>query len=103
MRPKSTARRCAQHALTFIALYLGLDLYEGGGASAVDLYSKGDVELRWDNTVKYSTAFRLGDRNPKLLADLNADDGDRKFAPGIISNRFDLFSQLDFSKGPFGF
>jgi len=37
------------------------------------------------------------------VADPNADDGDRNFAPGIISNRFDLYSQLDFSKGRFGF
>jgi hypothetical protein len=103
MRPKSVARPWAQHALIFFALTLGLDLYAGGGAFAVDLYSKGDVELRWDNTVTYGAAFRLGDRNPKLLADPNADDGDRNFAAGIISNRFDLFSQLDFSKGRFGF
>jgi hypothetical protein len=103
MRPKSVARPWAQHALIFFALTLGLDLYAGGGAFAVDLYSKGDVELRWDNTVTYGAAFRLGDRNPKLLADPNADDGDRNFGPGIISNRFDLFSQLDFSKGWFGF
>lgn len=102
-RPKPICRRWAQQALIFIAVYLGLDLYSGGGASAVDLYSNGDVELRWDNTVKYGTAFRLGSRDPKLLADPNADDGDRNFAPGIISNRFDLFSQLDFSKGRFGF
>src|SRR6266850_7041347 len=102
-RRTSLRRRRAQYALIFIAVYLGHCLNSSGGASAGVLYSNGDVELRWDNTLKYGTAFRLKDRNPDLLADPNADDGDRDFSPGIVSNRFDLFSQLDFSKGGFGF
>lgn len=54
-----------------------------------------DVALRWDNTVKYSAAFRLKNRSATLLADPNQDDGDRNFTPGLISNRADLFSELD--------
>src|SRR5437870_3248377 len=83
-RWKSLRRRWAQHALIFIAVGLGLDLYSGGGAGAGVLYSNGDVELRWDNTLKYGAAFRLKDRNADLLADPNADDGDRNFSPGIV-------------------
>jgi hypothetical protein len=67
------------------------------------LYSDGEIEFRWDNTLRYSTAIRLDKADPVLLADRNADDGDRSFKPGIVSNRFDLFSQLDISKGDFGF
>ena len=63
----------------------------------------GDAKLRWDNTVKYSTAVRLSGPNRALLSDPNADDGDRSFHGGIVSNRFDLLSQLDFSKAWFGF
>jgi hypothetical protein len=80
-----------------------LAAYANVPASAGELYSHDDVELRWDNTVTYTTAFRLEGRNSRLIADPNADDGDRNFAPGIISNRFDLLSQIDFSKGWFGF
>jgi hypothetical protein len=72
-------------------------------AWAAELYSDREIEFRWDNTLRYSTAIRLDQANPVLLADRNADDGDRSFKPGIISNRFDLFSQLDISKGGFGF
>jgi len=55
------------------------------------------VKLRWDNTLKYSDAFRLKDQSRRLIADPNSDDGDRNFDKGIISNRLDLLSELDFA------
>ena len=67
------------------------------------LLDNGDTILRWDNTVGYQTTFRVDARNPVLLRDINADDADRNFAPGMVSNRFDLLSQLDLSRGGFGF
>src|SRR6202049_438696 len=94
-------RACAQHILLIACLALAL--CGGSAVSAAEFLGNGDGELRWDNTVGYSTAVRLRDRDPALLANRNADDGDRNFAPGLISNRFDLFSQLDFSKAGFGF
>jgi hypothetical protein len=54
-----------------------------------------DVTLRWDNTLKYSNGYRLEKRSPTLLADANGDDGDRNFARGWVSQRFDLLSELD--------
>ena len=54
-----------------------------------------DVAVRWDNTVKYSTAVRLQTANPVLLSNPNDDDGDRNFGKGIISDRLDVFSELD--------
>lgn len=57
-----------------------------------------DFSLRWDNTVKYSTAWRVKDRSDKLSAGqstLNQDDGDRAFGKGLISNRLDILSELD--------
>src|SRR5258706_7312386 len=94
---------CCRRAHRIAAeLCLALTLCHASAVSATELYSSGDTELRWDNTVSYSTAFRLSDRDPALLANRNADDGDRNFAPGVVSNRFDLFSQLDFSTAWFG-
>ena len=69
---------------------------------AAELYSGDGFDIRWDNTLRYSAAFRISPRNPKLLADPNGDDGDRDFAPGLISNRLDLLSTLDISRGDFG-
>ena len=69
---------------------------------AMDLYQDNDWDIRWDNTFRYTAAFRLSHYQQALVADPNADDGDRNFAPGLISNRFDWLSEFDLSRGPFG-
>jgi hypothetical protein len=62
-----------------------------------------DLKLRWDNTVKYSSAYRRHDADPFLAGDANLSDGDNNFArKGLVSNRFDLLSELEASSGPFG-
>jgi len=69
---------------------------------AAALYDNGTLAIRWDNTLQYSAAVRLNARDNALVADPNADDGDRNFRRGIISNRLDILSQLDLSAGRFG-
>jgi hypothetical protein len=57
-----------------------------------------DLKIRFDNTVKYSQAYRLQDASPGLAACaicLNQDDGDNNFDKGLVSNRVDLFSEFD--------
>ncbi len=60
-----------------------------------------DLNLKWDNTVKYSGAYRLHDPSAKLTSPAentsnpNQDDGDRNFNRGVISNRIDLLSEFD--------
>lgn len=54
-----------------------------------------DLALRWDTSVKYSLAGRLNESDPALLSNANNDDGDRNFGKGIISNRLDLFTEVD--------
>lgn len=61
-----------------------------------------DVKIRWDNTLKYSAAWRVKDRSDNLSAFPNANgnvinlnDGDRNFDKGIVSNRLDLLSEFD--------
>ncbi|SPO54613.1 conserved exported protein of unknown function [Pseudomonas sp. JV551A1] len=58
-----------------------------------------DLYVRWDNTVKYSAAWRVKDRSAGLTSGdpfaSNFDDGDRNFDKGLISNRLDLLSELD--------
>ncbi|MBR7521490.1 MULTISPECIES: DUF1302 domain-containing protein [Pseudomonas] len=64
-----------------------------------------DLSLRWDNTVKYSAAWRMQDRSSKLSEGQvarNQDDGDRAFGKGLISNRLDIFSELDMGFRDFG-
>lgn len=64
-----------------------------------------ELKLRWDNTVKYTTAFRLKDQSPGLNTshDDNQDDGDQNFDKGLISNRVDLLTEFDGSYKNLGF
>ena len=77
-----------------------------GHASAVDLNPGGEWQIRWDNTVKYSAGYRLLERDPTLIGPIaskgNADDGDRNFGSGLVSNRGDLLSEFDIQKNGFG-
>jgi hypothetical protein len=54
-----------------------------------------DLEIRFDNTFKYSAAYRINDQSSTLIADVNHDDGDRNFDKGLVSNRFDWLGELD--------
>ncbi|AWY39008.1 DUF1302 family protein [Pseudomonas putida] len=57
-----------------------------------------DLRVRWDNTLKYSAAWRTKGQSDKLIdgqTALNQDDGDRNFDKGLISNRLDLLSEMD--------
>lgn len=54
-----------------------------------------DWKLNWNNTFRYSAAFRLKDPSATLLANPNSDDGDRNFGKGLVSNRLELLSELD--------
>ncbi|SDG80533.1 Protein of unknown function [Pseudomonas flavescens] len=59
----------------------------------------------WDNTLKYSNAWRLNERADNVMASStnpNVDDGDRNFSTGLISNRVDLLSELDVRYGAVG-
>ena len=55
----------------------------------------GDLAVNFDNTFKYSAAWRVKSADPALLGNANADDGDRNFGKGMISNRVDLLSEVD--------
>jgi len=70
---------------------------------ATEVYHDDLLTVRWDNTLSYAAAFRVFDRDPKLVENVNWDDGDRNFSPGLISNRFDLLSELELTHGDFGF
>lgn len=74
----------------------------GQPAFATELYNNGSTAIRWDNTLRYSGGLRLESADPRLLADPNADDGNRDFKPGFISNRFDLTSEFGIRFGNFG-
>lgn len=72
-------------------------------ASAVELDTDNpDLKIRWDNTVKFSSAARIGEASAGLLGSANQDDGNRNFSSGATSSRFDLFSEFDVQYQNFG-
>ncbi len=95
--------RRAVPKFTQIALLIaGVAGAPAAGVMAAELYDDQGISLRWDTTIRYSTAFRVEARDAALVADPNADDGDRNFKPGLVSNRLDAFTQADFDYGDFG-
>jgi hypothetical protein len=80
-----------------------------GGSQAFEIDTGNqDLKIRWDNTVKYSAAARVKKRSPGLSQtqfgafgaiagqnNINQDDGDNNFDRGLVSNRLDVFSELD--------
>jgi hypothetical protein len=99
-RPPSAKRRVVYAVLAAIgAIGASLPSY------AVEFDTGTDVKLRWDNTVKYSMAYRLHNPSDKIAGGdagipppgPQLDDGDRNFNKGVVSNRFDLFSEFDAS------
>ncbi len=52
-------------------------------------------KLDWNNSLRYSAMLRTDKRDSKLLSNPNLDDGDQNFSRGLVSNRGELFSELD--------
>ena len=95
-----SANRRLGRCVTVLAFAAGLAC---AGALGADLYHAGEFDVRWDNTLQYSAAFRLFPRDDFLVSySANNDDGDRNFSPGLISNRLDALSELELTDGDFG-
>ena len=77
-------------------------------APTVIAAEKKQFRVSWDNQIKYTNAFRLKKRNPKLVDvsrepfNINQDDGDLNFHGGLSSNRGDLLSEIDVTNGQYG-
>ena len=56
-----------------------------------------DIQMRWDNTVRYNLGVRAQSQNNEIIGSPNFDDGDRNFSNGsLVTNRFDVLSEFDF-------
>lgn len=80
------------------AVMLAVTAVLGGQAMAFEIdTANDDVQVRWDNTVRYNAAQRVGQRNPNIASTPNFDEGTYLFDKGdIVSNRVDVLSELDF-------
>jgi hypothetical protein len=64
------------------------------------------IKASWDTTVKYGAMWRVDGPSPQLTnqppTTVNQDDGDRNFNRGLVSSRFDLFTEADITFRNFG-
>lgn len=94
------ASNCAPSVLRATAIAVCL---LAGHAQAFQIETENpDLEMSWNNTVKYSAAYRLKDQLPVLLTNRNQDDGNLNFNKGLIQSRLDLFSEFDAKYQNFG-
>ena len=89
---RPTLRR---HALSIAAL--SLCAMACGSAAGFELDTgNDDLQVRFDNTVRYNYGQRVQQQNRALLGNPNYDDGDRNFAKGdTTNNRLDLLTEFD--------
>jgi len=60
-------------------------------------------DITWNTTVRVSLGLRTEAAAPSLLANINADDGDRAFRTGPISERVDAVTEVTGERGALGF
>lgn len=69
-----------------------------GQVSAAELLDNENLQIRWDNTVKYQAGFRTKSPSRYNLSNPNTNDGTGAFDKGdLITNRADILSEFDLS------
>lgn len=70
----------------------------GGTAHAFEIPTgNDDLNVRWDNTVKYNAGWRMDNRDRKLGDSWGMQGGEYRFDKGeMVTNRVDLLSEFDF-------
>jgi len=67
-----------------------------GPAQAIELGTgNDDLQVRWDNTLRYNYGRRIESQDARILGNPNWDDGDRNFNKGTVTNRLDVLSEFD--------
>lgn len=91
---KQNRRRWRRNALSVALASTGAI---AGSAAAFEIDTGNqDIELRWDNTFRYNAGLRTQSQSQAILANPNADDGDRNFDKGrMVTDRIDVLSELD--------
>ncbi|WP_130618938.1 DUF1302 domain-containing protein [Dyella amyloliquefaciens] len=85
-------------ATRLMALAVAMALGSVGAAHAVEFNTGNpDLDIRWDNTVRYNLGQRAHSQEQSILNSPNNDDGDRNFGNhAIVTNRVDVISEFDF-------
>ena len=96
-----------QLSINKTALTILISTIGNTGVHAFELEGISDVNVRWDNTIKYTAAWRTVNADIAVAnqngAQPNIDFGDLSFGTGQINDRIDLLSELDVKYKNLGF
>ncbi|MBK5517176.1 DUF1302 family protein [Pseudomonas sp. TH10] len=88
-------KKCARLPVVFGIVLAAGALSPSKSWATVSWESDDGLKVDWNNSLRYSAMFRVDKRDGELLSNPNLDDGDRNFSTGLVSNRGELFSELD--------
>lgn len=88
-------KKCARLPVVFGIVLAAGALSPSKSWATVSWESDDGLKVDWNNSLRYSAMFRMDRRDGELLSNPNLDDGDRNFSTGLVSNRGELFSELD--------
>jgi hypothetical protein len=88
-------KKCARLPVVFGIVLAAGALSPSKSWATVSWESDDGLKVDWNNSLRYSAMFRMDKRDGELLSNPNLDDGDRNFSTGLVSNRGELFSELD--------
>lgn len=75
------------------------------GANALSFDPSDDLQIDWDTTLTYGAGWRVENQDDALInpakissnatGNVNADDGNRNFSKGLMSNRLSVTTEMD--------
>lgn len=83
-------------------LAFGAASVAAGPASAMQFNLGPEASLTWTTTLGYTAAYRVESQDDEVLADPNADDGDRAFNTGLIQSELSALTELELTYKNFG-
>ena len=86
--------------LALCALALG-GLLHGLPVQAIE-FGEGEFQGSLDTTISHGLTFRVGERDPRLAAGANDNDGNLNYDRGLVSNASKFTTDLDIGSGDFG-
>ena len=94
-KQRKETRTAAPGLPKVVAIAAALSLI--GSVEAVEIKTDNpDVQIRWDNTVRYNLGVRV-EKAGNVANNPNFDEGESKFDQGdVVTNRVDLLTEFDF-------
>lgn len=94
--------RTPKKSLLAMAVSAAVSIAAAPGAYALSFSPSDEVDIDWDTVVSYGAAWRVESHDEDLLSDINADDGNRNFDQGLISNRAGFLTEANISYRDYG-